>query len=95
MKTKTYFIRWGSEFCVPPWWMAASYRDCSRRQILFAIYGLHWLINFIWWLNFKWCRHVNKPSWIDRQLQKESQKKEGLPRWPKNMGQNVQGFQTK
>jgi len=54
---------------VPPWWMACAYRDWARNQYVWVVWPLHYLVQFIWWLNFKWNGYRSKRSWIDRQVE--------------------------
>jgi len=51
-----------------PRWMATAYNDwqCDRRVM--ALWPLHYLIMFAWWLDYQWCKHRMRPSWIDLQI---------------------------
>lgn len=50
------------------WWHGRAYYDAYRDHVVAVIYPLHLLVNFAWWLNFKWAEHRGSASWIDRKL---------------------------
>lgn len=47
--------------------MFTVYR-ASRHQALFAIPPLNYLIALAWYLQDKWARAANAPSWIEREV---------------------------
>ena len=61
-----FFCERCPDWCIPKWWHAHAYFDywhCSRVMV---IWPFHWAVQFVWWLNWKWSEHRQKPSWIDR-----------------------------
>ena len=63
-----FFYERVPECCVTQWHHGRAYADFARREAVMVIYPLHYVVNFIWWLNWKWCDHRMKPSWIDKKL---------------------------
>ena len=66
-----FFYERVPECCVTQWHHGRAYTDFTRREVVMVIYPLHYVVNFIWWLNWKWCDHRMKPSWIDRKKAQE------------------------
>ena len=58
--------------CYTKWWQGRAYYEARTDSFVMVVYPFHWLVNLAWWLNLKWSRHRQKPSWIDRQVNAQS-----------------------
>lgn len=54
--------------CIPPWWMGRAYHDYECARTIYWIVPLHHVVQFAWWINWKWCAYCHRHSWIDRQV---------------------------
>ena len=54
--------------CYTKWWHGHAFYDARRNRNVMVIYPLHWVVNFAWWLNWKWFSHRHKETWIDRMV---------------------------
>lgn len=68
------FIRFFYErvpaYCTTKKWHGRAYYDLLRNRNVMVLYPFHWVVNFFWWANLKWCMHRGKESWIDRMVRK-------------------------
>jgi len=55
-------------YCYTKWWHGRAFYDVRRNRNVMVIYPLHWIVNFSWWLNWKWNAHRGKETWIDRMV---------------------------
>lgn len=56
---------------VAPWYLCRAYYDAPRNEVVFAVFPLHYVLIFAWFLNVKWGHYRHSPTWIDRAI-KES-----------------------
>jgi hypothetical protein len=63
------FYQWISPHYRPPMWMMFAVYRASRNQALFAVPPLYFLIECAWWLQDRWARAANAPSWIEREVE--------------------------
>lgn len=54
-----------------PGWMALAYFDHSRCEAVMVIWPLHYLVQFGYWVNYRWSMYRHKPSWIDREIERQ------------------------
>jgi len=76
-RLRTFFVEEVSPWCYTRRYHANCYYDGRRNVYVTAIYGLHYVLLFAWWLGWKWDKHRLKKSWIDELLRatsKESRK---------------------
>ena len=67
-KLKRFFFERVSPYCVTRWWHGLAYYDARCHSLVMVIYPLHWVVNLVWFMNYVWCRHRHKESWIDKKL---------------------------
>ena len=63
------FYQWIDPWQVPPTWMMFGVYRANRNQALFAIPPLNLLIALAWWVQDRWARVANAPSWIEREVE--------------------------
>ena len=63
---------WTRSYCMPPRWMAVAYYSVQRDKILFVAFPLNLLVAAAWWLQDRWARVANAPSWIDREADRRA-----------------------
>lgn len=54
---------------VPPWFMGRAYYNYRCNRLVYVLYPFHWLAALAWWIQHRWARHTDSPSWIDRQVE--------------------------
>ena len=57
-----------SRNCIRPKWMAKAYHDWVRDEEINVIFPFHYVVMFVWHLNYLWCKYKGKVSWIDKQV---------------------------
>ena len=48
--------------------LGKAYRDYMRNTTVYYLFGLHWVIQVVYWLESLWSRLRFRESWIDRQV---------------------------
>jgi hypothetical protein len=48
--------------------MAFSYYSIERDECLFVAFPLNLLVALAWWIQDRWARKANAPSWIEREV---------------------------
>jgi len=56
------------DFCMAPWHMKMAYTDYARRERVWVVWPLNYIVEFAWFLNLKWCQYTHTPSWIDKEV---------------------------
>ena len=78
-KANIFFERVDDWFMDRPW-MAMAYYDYPRGQRVMVMFPFHYVVRFVWWLNYLWNRFRHKESWIDKLA------KERYNRWKERNG---------
>jgi hypothetical protein len=69
MKDIIYQFRNINNACRVPRWMAFGYYSVVRNQILWVAFPLNLIVGLAWWIQDRWARAANAPSWIEREVQ--------------------------
>ncbi|QDP54866.1 MAG: hypothetical protein Unbinned3891contig1000_64 [Prokaryotic dsDNA virus sp.] len=73
VRFKDIFYRWREAGEVVEWWHGRAYYDVMMNRHLMVIIPFNWIINWIAWLNHKWCVARCRESWIDKKVQEMRQ----------------------
>ena len=52
----------------PRRWMSFAYYSIERNRLLFVAFPLNLLVALVWWIQDRWARKANAPSWIEREV---------------------------
>lgn len=52
-------------------WQCRAYQDYNRHENIMVIFPLHYLVIFIYWLNYLWFTYRGKETWIDKKIKDE------------------------
>jgi hypothetical protein len=73
MKTtekRSMIYRWEEGRAMPPRWMAASFYSCARNRILYVAFPLNLIVTLAWWVQDRWAKSANAPSWIETEVRR-------------------------
>lgn len=63
--------RWVSPNVCPPRWMGFVFKSCERcYDCLYVAFPLNFLVVALWWLQDRWARTANAPSWIEDEIKR-------------------------
>jgi hypothetical protein len=60
--------RWQSGNYMSPRWMCAAYYSTIRNRVLYVAFPLNLAVALAWWVEDRWARAANAPSWIEREV---------------------------
>lgn len=53
----------------PYWWVGFVYFDVARREVVYALFGLHWVLLVLFWLWASYNQLRMRRSWVDRKME--------------------------
>jgi len=48
--------------------MAFAYQSWERDDAVYVAFPLNLLVSLAWWVQDKWAKKANAPSWIEREI---------------------------
>jgi hypothetical protein len=73
-RSRSLFFRWVHDCGRPPRWMAFAFYSVERNRCLFVMYPFHFVLAALWWVQDRWARHTDNPSWIECEVSRREKK---------------------
>lgn len=77
---RNLIYEWVDDNFRPRRWMAFVYYSVERDRILYVAFPLNLLVTAFWWVQDKWAEKANAPSWIEREVEARSQRRDSTIR---------------
>lgn len=69
--------------------MALAFYSFPRNQCLFVVFPLNLIIALAWWIQDRWARVAQAPSWIDREVERRAERERTFWARPERAKQNL------
>lgn len=77
---RNLLYRWVDNHTRPPRWMALSSYLVERNRYLYVAFPFNLPVVAAWWLQDLWAEKANAPSWIEREVEARSQRRDSTIR---------------
>jgi hypothetical protein len=67
---RNLLFQWVEDWRLPPRWMACAFYSGERNRCLYVAFPLNLIIAIVWWIQDRWARYAQAPSWIDQEVER-------------------------